>query len=454
MKKTFVLFAAMILILSVFSGCSNSNAPETNTHAGLPSIDTLNVGKDYTDLSASITVLTFRTDIMDKLEGYAVEFSKMYPNIKITYQGVSDYETSVITYLSSGTDWGDIMMIPVGIEKSEVAEYFIPLGEKASLDKYYNFTSTWNYDGKVYGLASTGNANGILYNKKVFSDAGIVDLPKTPDEFLEALKSIKERTDAIPLYTNYADEWPMSTWDAYIGINATGKENYFNQVLVHEDKPFSNTNDGTGPYSVYKILYDAVKYGLTEDDFTTTSEPLSYKMINDGKIGCLVFGSWAVVQAQVAGTHPEDIGYMPFPISVNGKQYVSINGDYNYGININSTFDEKVASMLYVKWLVEESGFSYSEGGLSVYKNGESPDFYDSIKDCIILEDAASIPGEELYFDQLNRESGLLINANGNAKVQAIVEHAFNNDKSFDSIMEEWNKAWSDAQAKLGIEVK
>ena len=132
----------------------------------------------------------------------------------------------------------------------------------------------------------------------------------------------------------------------------------------------------------------------------------------------------------------------------------SINGDYSYGINKKSSEEEILASMLYVKWLVEESGYSYSEGGLSVYKAGDNPSFYDSLKDCVIMEDAPGVPGEELLFSQLNTESGLLFNANGNAKVQSIVEHAFNGDETFDSIMEEWNKAWSNAQAKLGVEAK
>ena len=44
-------------------------------------------------------------------------------------------------------------------------------------------------------------------------------------------------------------------------------------------------------------------------------------MINNGQIGCMVLGSWAVVQMQEAGDNADDIGYMPFPITVDGKQY-------------------------------------------------------------------------------------------------------------------------------------
>lgn len=38
MKKAFVLFITMILVLSVFSGCSNSKTPESNNNSGLPTV--------------------------------------------------------------------------------------------------------------------------------------------------------------------------------------------------------------------------------------------------------------------------------------------------------------------------------------------------------------------------------------------------------------------------------
>ena len=451
MKKIISMVLAVIVLCGSLVSCKKEY---NNDIESLPSIDSLLIGEDYKDLEADITFLTFRTDIMDKLENYASKFNKIYPGIRIRYKGISDYENSVITYLNSNTDWGDIMMIPLGIEKDAVSKYFIPLGNSSTLKDVYNFTSAWEYDGQVYGLASTGNANGILYNKKVFSDAGVSEIPKTPDEFIDSLKMIKRNTSAIPLYTNYADKWPMSSWDAYFSINATGLSTYNNQILVHAKNPFSNNNNSTGPYSVYKILYDAVANNLTEEDYTTTSEQESYKLLNEGKIGTLVFSSWAVVQAKEAGNHPNDIGFMPFPISVNGKQYVSINGDYSYGISNKTSYEKKIASMLYIKWLVEDSGYSYSEGGLSVKKDGENPDFYDNLSECVLMENDPAIEGEETLFDELNKESGLLFNANGNEKVQKIVEHAFKGDKAFDSIMNDWNAAWSDAQKKLDVEIK
>ena len=47
---------------------------------------------------------------------------------------------------------------------------------------------------------------------------------------------------------------------------ATGDAKYMNQELLHTSNPFKDPGDGTKAYNVYKILYDAVANGYTEDD--------------------------------------------------------------------------------------------------------------------------------------------------------------------------------------------
>lgn len=449
MKKnlTFVLAVIFGLTLILFTGCSNKDDGRA-----IPYINEIKIGEDYLDLNEEVSFLTFRTDIMDKLNNIAKEFNKVYPNIKVKYNGVNDYETSVLTMLSSTKKWGDIMMIP-HIEKNVVGDYFVPLGQTDVLSNDYNFMNTWSNGGLTYGIPSTGNAYGLIYNKKVFSDAGITTLPKTPSEFINALNLIKANTKAIPLYTNYADEWPMSCWDAYIGICATGDATYVNQKMVHQSNPFSNYKDGEGTYSVYKILYDAVNFGLTEEDYTTTSEMASYGMLNKGEIGCMAFGSWACIQAMDAGENRDDIGYMPFPMTINGTQYTAIGPDYSYGINKYSSYSKRLASEIYIKWLTEYSQYATSEGGLPIYKNESLPELYKSLSDVVMLEDAPAKSGEEDLFDQLNFETELCFNANGNSKVQEIVECAFDKTKTFDEIMSKWNMEWTKAQNKYKIEI-
>ena len=444
MKKLFSLILALCLVL----GMASFAAAEEE----LPTFDQIVLGENA-DLTAKIHFAYHRTDIPEKLNGYVEEFRKIYPNIEIEYELITDYAENALMRVGN-TDW-TIMGIPT-VQKDELSKYFVPLGSLETLSGLYNFMSSWSFDGVCYGIPSTGNANGILYNKRIFAEAGITELPKTPDEFLAALRAVKEKTDAIPLYTNYAAGWTMGAWDAYIGVAATGKDTYMNQDLPHAKDPFADQGDGTGPYAVYKILYDAAAEGLIEDDYTTTDWEGCKPMLNNGQIASMVLGSWAFTQMRDAegGEHPEDVGYMAFPITINGKQYAPAGGDYNFAINVQASYEEKLASLYYLKWLTHESGFAYSEGGVPIDKNGTYPDLYAAFDGIDMLSDADALPGEETLLNELNSESELNFNAGGNTKVQEIIEHGFNHDKEFDEIMADWNTAWSEAQAALNVEVK
>ena len=416
----------------------------------LPTIDSITLGEDYTDLEATIKFLTHRTDIVDTtFQDYIAEFNKLYPNIKIEYEAVTDYAQDVQIRLTTD-DWGDVCGIPTNLQKNELADKFISYGEKETLDTQYVLLNNFSYDGQVYGIPSTGNAQGIVYNKKVFEEAGITEMPKTPTEFLEALQKIKDNTDAIPMYTNFAAGWTMGAWDAYIGGCATGDPDFMNYGIVHGENPFADNGEETGPFAVYNILYQAVAQGLIEDDPTTTDWEGCKGMINNGEIGCMVLGSWAVVQMQEAGDHADDIGYMPFPITVDGKQYASAGPDYCYGINVHSDYDNQLASLIYVKWLTEESGFSYDQGGIPICVGDEYPEVLSAFDGVELVVDNPAPEGEEDLFGEINTESEVSLNAD-NTHVQDILEHALSGDKTMEEIVADWNEAWTAAQEEYGV---
>ena len=385
---------------------TTAEAAADTEEAAVPTYASIKLGEDYTDLTASISFMHHKTDreedgTMAKL---VEEFNKVYP------YGTVD-------------------------EMSELV----------------NFADQWKADGLCYGVGYMGNAQGILYNKAVFEKAGITELPKTPDEFIADLQLIKDNTDAIPLYTNYAAGWTMGgQWDAYLGAITTGDETWLNQKFVHTAEPFKDNGDGTGAYALYKMLYDAVANGLTEDDYSTTDWEGCKPMINNGEIGTMVLGSWAVAQMKAAGDNGDDIGYMPFPMTINGKQYTTAAPDYCYGINVHASDENKTAAMVFVKWMVEESGWCDLEGGYPISKTAPTSFTFDNVE---VVSNVTALDGEEDLMNEMNAESELNFNASGDLKVQKIVEEAANGG-SFDDIMADWTQKWNDAQDTLGIEVK
>lgn len=412
----------------------------------------ITLGEDYEDITTTIKFIHHKTDREDDgtMADLVSKFNEMYPNITVETEGVTDYQEDALLRLSTG-DWGDIMFIPA-VDAADLPSYFVPYGTVDEMSGLVNFADQWkDAAGNCYGIGYMGNAQGVLYNKKVFADAGVTTLPKTPDEFIAALQAIKDNTDAIPLYTNYAAGWTMGgQWDAYLGAITTGDETWLNQKFVHTAEPFKDNGDGTGAYALYKILYDAVAQGLIEEDYTTTDWEGCKGMINNGEIGTMVLGSWAIAQMKAAGENPDDIGYMPFPITVNGQQYTTAGPDYCFGINVNATDDNKAAAMTFVKFMVEESGWCDFEGGYPISKTAPTSFVFDGVN---VVTNVTALTGEEDIMNEMNAESELSFNAGGDAKIQAIVEAAATGSQSYDDIMADWTAKWNAAQEELGVEV-
>ena len=65
-------------------------------------------------------------------------------------------------------------------------------GKYDELSKQYYCIDDRTYDDVVYGIPVSVQFTGIFYNKTVFEEAGITQIPRTIDEFMDVLKTIKE----------------------------------------------------------------------------------------------------------------------------------------------------------------------------------------------------------------------------------------------------------------------
>ena len=148
----------------------------------------------------------------------------------------------------SSDDWGDVCMIPTTLEKADYPTKLVSFGPVDELSESYIMRNNQAYEGQAYGIPSMGNVQGIVYNKQVFADAGITELPKTPDEFLDGCCSRLKIIQMLSRCTqNFAAVWTMGAWNAYISGSATGDPDFTNMGLTHGLNPFSKHDDMTGP---------------------------------------------------------------------------------------------------------------------------------------------------------------------------------------------------------------
>lgn len=429
-KKHIYLTAAVAAIGLALGGCSSGGGANdaSNTIDGKP--------------SGEITVLTQRTDIVNTtFKKYAADFEKAYPDVTVKFEAIKDYEGQVKTRLNTKS-YGDVLLIPGTVSPNQLSTFFEPLGTTDKLASTYRFVNEQAFDGKGYGVAITGNAQGIVYNKKVWTAAGITALPTTPAEFIDDLKAIKDKTDAIPLYTNYKDGWPLTQWEYNRGI--FGSEDATNDLISDpspwDDGKYQNVTDG--------ILFDAVAAKLTEPDPTTTDWESSKGLLGGGKVGTMVLGSWAITQmkdaAVAAGGSADDIGYMPYPVQVDGAYYTTIGGDYKNAISKYS--QHKAAAWAWVKWFAAKSNYSYNEGGLSPLVDGKDADVYAQLQKDGTKFIEVKVPEGKKSTWELAEIKASEVDLNGPVYKQKLIDIARGAaDGTKKSYFAELNKAWGQA---------
>lgn len=448
-RKLWLLALSLVFVFSLLAGCSGNNNTNGQTNNGgnnASSSNGGNAGGDGEaapeDISGEITVLTQRTDIVDSVfrEQYVPRFNEKYPNIKVNFEAITDYEGQVKIRMNT-KDYGDVLLIPNYVLPSDLPDYFVPLGTVEELGEKYLFVDEQQYEGVSYGIPITVNAQGIVYNKKVFEAAGVTNIPSTPEEFLDAMRAIKANTDAIPLYTNYAAGWPLDQWEGNRG-SVAGDPKFTNFTLVRDKAPFE---PGDPHYVIYKLMYDIAKEGLIESDPTTTDWESSKPMIANGEIGAMVLGSWAITQMQEFAEDPNDIGYMPFPYTnADGNVYSVSGGDFKQAVNAHS--DNIEAAKAWVFWFADESGYATSQGGISPLKGEPMPETLKAFDDLgVVLISEEPAPDEEngwLTLIDSQSEVGLF---QTNFK-QRIIEAAIGNrNETIEDIFADLNERWGKA---------
>ncbi|MGN0601928.1 MAG: ABC transporter substrate-binding protein [Oscillospiraceae bacterium] len=436
-KRVISMAAAASLGLTMLASCGGSESTDSGSDAK----------------KVELTVYTNRTDRVD--DGSLAKLTESFEkdnNCTVKYIGFTDYSNDIKTKMTSG-DYGDVLAISDDVKVEELGNYFEPLGTYDELSQKYLWANKkMTSDKTVYGLAYGGNATGFVYNKKVWADAGITETPKTPEDFIAALKKIKESNEnVVPFYTNYKDSWCTGQWDGIV-IPASGSASY-KEDIVKDNKAFFD-KDG-GYYKTYKLMFDVYsEKDLMEADHSTTDWEKSKQYIADGNVATICAGSWAISQFQAfAEGHEDDIGYMPAPFTAaDGKQYSVSSGDYCYGVSKNSKNIDLAKK--FVEWFVSDSGFAAQEGMICTAKGADLPENLASngFTADMLLEEP--LPAEEYVgkFDAIDSKSGVgaSLTTTDNFKIK-MAEAAFagKGEDEFNKIVEETNKKWADAYAEI-----
>ncbi|MFF0223261.1 ABC transporter substrate-binding protein [Streptomyces sp. NPDC004629] len=437
MRRT-VLAGLGITLALTLTACGTSGSGSSSGEASAP--------KDPAKVSGTITVLTNRTDQVQDgtLKRYAARFKKIYPHVTVKFQGLTDYEGDVKIRLNS-KNYGDVLSIPNSVPLKQYPAFFAPLGSAGELAHTYDFTEHATVGGKVYGIANIGTANGFVYNKAVWREAGITDWPATPQEFLTDLRAIKAKTGATPYYTNYHDGWPMTNWGNALGSPSCDPE--ANDKLARTKEPWA---PGQDLHTVDTLLYDIVHNKLAELDPTTTNWENSKTLLGTGKVATMWLGSWAVVQmqdaAKKAGKNPDDIAFMPFPTQKDGHFCTVVRPDYQYAVSAHSK--NKAAARAWLDWYINKSGDAQAARSISSVKGTPLPSALEPFQEQGVKFIHLTYKNTALV-DEIDKASEIGLNAQDYP--QHIVDVARGTTGGdLKGVFKDLNQRWSEAQDTVG----
>lgn len=399
---------------------------------------------DPEEIEGDLVVITHRTDIVDSVyQDYKAEFEDLYPNVTVEFEALADYGGEIMPRINT-EDFGDVQYLPIQVPIEDIPNFFEPFGPIEEMSERYLGVEERATGGAVYGIPIALTYTGVIYNQAVFEEAGVEELPTTQEEFLAALQLVKDNTDAIPLYTNYGDAWPLSQWEGAVTSTA-GSESYYNVDILNDPRPFEA---GDPHYEHYKLMFDVAEKGLIEADPLTTDWESSKVMMNNGEIAAMVLGSWALEQIQDAGPNGDDIAIMAFPSDAE-RTLFSMGADMN--ISVSKFSDNKDAAFAWVDYFIHKSGYSVEQaGGISASVDVPRPEVLAEAEEAgaefVMLTPS---PEDKLgLLDEIDKESevGLWLED----EKQILIEAAIGNRAdSFDDIMEKWNNAWEAAYNKI-----
>ncbi len=304
---------------------------------------------------------------------------------------------------------------------------------------------TCHADGKIYGFPflSVPGTHGFIYNKDVFSEAGITEEPETWDELLEACEKIKA-IDIVPIYMP-KDSWvpQILMTDNFAKIlGPEGAADFADKVMKNETK-WTDHPEFFEVIDTYLKLYED---GYVNDNFTSATYDDAIAAVANGEAAMHFNGDFFAASVLQAN---EEANVGMFPLSMSGENEVVSENMSSAGFVAykNSENLETVKEVLNL-WAAPEYCNLYFENrpAFPAFKDvdgGPVPSYLENINEDYIKTGKA-IPEFNYYVMDLNAlcESTLYVYyvdapAKGNMDGQEIMEKF---QKDFEQYMADQDK--------------
>lgn len=364
--RTAGVVAAFALALAV-AGCGGSQPTQQTT--------------DPKDLKAELTWW----DTSDpKNEGPAFQelitkFNQTYPNVKINYQSVpfGDAQNKFKTAAAAKSGAPDILRAEVAwVPEFASLGYLYALdGSDLLADASDYFTtplSSDKFNGKTYGVPQVTDSLALLYNKKIFADAGITSAPKTWADVKTAATAVKAKTGKDGLFINAGGYFllPFIYGEGGDLVDTASKK-----IVVNSDKNVAGI----------KVAQDLVNSGAAVKPPANDSYGTMMTLFKEQKVAMIINGPWEVNNVKSAPTFGgiANLGIAPVPAG-SAKAGAPVGG-HNYVIWSGVPAEKTAAAIAFVKFMNSAESQAFLAGKLGLLPTRKSAYAIDSVKNDPII---------------------------------------------------------------------
>lgn len=279
------------------------------------------------------------------------KFNEENPDIVVTQTNPPDAETVLMTRVVKN-DVPDVIGMGATDTYSVLgqSEIFADLAGEPFLDRinprYMQMLNDLTGKEAITGIPYAANADGIMYNRKIFEELNL-DVPKTWDEFMDTAQKIQD-AGITPFYLTYKDDWTTNLLFNALAPNIAGIDFFLER---RDDKV---TFADPVMREVAEKALAVLPYG-TNDNFGRTYADGNRAFAN-GEAAMYIQGSWAIPEIRKANADI-DLGFFATPTGDDAESNNLVSG-VDTLLAVAESTDHREESMKFIEFLIADENIS------------------------------------------------------------------------------------------------